>query len=358
MLTALPIQFRLLGIGLSASSVQKLLVPMAAHCSPGYPQKGLRPATKNLKPKRVAAACVIPSTSSKEKLLRKSASMPKPARFLRTKAPIRTEFQAGTVGKLRGRNDLNAMSRRSSCDLVSPSSFLRSSSAFRLAGLKIGSHFFPFRSRTPFASGGSVLLVIVGCRLFISLHPCPKHSRLRRRGASRTEKKTSGLALTRAVNKHAQEILSIARPVRVSLIFIQRALCASTRKTNRLQPPRYSWLNNHPIGKQYDEEHSLHRSSKRIRETEKPMWNWTFEKFLNFDYSGLHVIENSHRCLQPNKRLRSMPFASFAETDFLTYYDVSRGYAQAIKENAPKFLRIAPFTAAVAREYSCRAKSC
>src|ERR1700680_1253926 len=57
---------------------------------------------KNLKPKRVAAACVIPSTSSKEKLLRKSASMPKPARFLRTpkKAPIRTEFQAGTVDYL------------------------------------------------------------------------------------------------------------------------------------------------------------------------------------------------------------------------------------------------------------------
>ena len=131
---------------------------------------------KNLKPKRVAAACVIPSTSSKEKLLRKSASMPKPARFLRTpkKAPIRTEFQAGTVGKLRSRNDLNAMSRRSSSDLVSPSSFLRSSSAFRLAGLRIGSQRLPFRSRTPFASGGSVLLVIVGCRLFISLHPCPK----------------------------------------------------------------------------------------------------------------------------------------------------------------------------------------
>ena len=185
---------------------------------------------KNLKPKRVAAACVIPSTSSKEKLLRKSASMPKPARFLRTpkKAPIRTEFQAGTVGKLRGRNDLNAMSRRSSSDLVSPSSFLRSSSAFRLAGLRIGSQRLPFRSRTPFASGGSVLLVIVGCRLFISLPPCRKHSRLRRRGASRAEKKTSGLALTRAVNKHAQEILSIARPVRVSLIFIQRALCGPT----------------------------------------------------------------------------------------------------------------------------------
>jgi hypothetical protein len=120
------------------------------------------------------------------------------------------------------------MSRRSSSDLVSLSSFLCSSSAFRLAGLRIGSQRLPFRSRTPFASGGSVLLVIVGCRLFISLHPCPKHSRLRRRGASRAEKKTSGLALTRSVNKHAQEILSIARPVRVSLIFIQRALCGPT----------------------------------------------------------------------------------------------------------------------------------
>ena len=78
------------------------------------------------------------------------------------------------------------------------------------------------------------------------------------------------------------------------MIFIRRSLCGPTRKINRLQPPRYSWLNNHPIGKQYDEEHSLHRSSKRIRETEKPMWNWTFEKFLSFDYSGLHVIENRH----------------------------------------------------------------
>ena len=38
------------------------------------------------------------------------------------------------IGKLRSRNDLNAMSRRSSSDLVSLSSFLRSSSAFRLAG--------------------------------------------------------------------------------------------------------------------------------------------------------------------------------------------------------------------------------
>src|ERR1700730_12993186 len=129
--------------------------------------------------------------------------------------------EPGVIGKLSGRNDLNAMSRRSSSDLVSPSSFLRSSSAFRLAGLKIGSHFFPFRSRTPFASGGSVLLVIVGCRLFISLHLVLNTQALCRRGASRTEKKTSGLALTRAVNKHAQEILSIARPVRVSLIFIQ-----------------------------------------------------------------------------------------------------------------------------------------
>ena len=51
--------------------------------------------------------------------------------------------EPGMVGKLRGRNDLNAMSRRSSSDLVSLSSFLRSSSAFRLAGLRIGSHLFP-----------------------------------------------------------------------------------------------------------------------------------------------------------------------------------------------------------------------
>ena len=135
--------------------------------------------------------------------------MPNPARFLRTpkKVPIRTEFQAGTVGKLRGRNDLNAISRRSSSDLVSPSPFLRSSSAFRLAGLKIGSHFFPFRSRTPFASGGSVLLIISGCRLFISLPPCRKHSRLRRRGASRSEaarEEDIGFSADSAVNNHAQ----------------------------------------------------------------------------------------------------------------------------------------------------------
>src|SRR5271165_2204049 len=54
---------------------------------------------KNSNTKRVAAACVIPSTSSKEKSLRKSASMPKPARFLRTpkKVAIRTEFHAGNA---------------------------------------------------------------------------------------------------------------------------------------------------------------------------------------------------------------------------------------------------------------------
>jgi hypothetical protein len=132
--------------------------------------------------------------------------MPNPARFLRTpkKVPIRTEFQAGTVGKLRSRNDLNAMSRRSSSDLVSPSSFLRSSSAFRLAGLRIGSQRLPFRSRTPFASGGSVLLVIVGCRLFISLHPCPKQLTPPSPGSQSHREEDIGLALTRAVNNHAQ----------------------------------------------------------------------------------------------------------------------------------------------------------
>jgi hypothetical protein len=35
MLPALSIQFRLLGVGLSTSSVQQLLVAVAAHCSPG-----------------------------------------------------------------------------------------------------------------------------------------------------------------------------------------------------------------------------------------------------------------------------------------------------------------------------------
>jgi hypothetical protein len=71
------------------------------------------------------------------------------------------------------------------------------------------------------------------------------------------------------VNNHAQEILSIARPVRVSLIFIQRALCGFTRKINRLQPPRYSWLNNQPIGKQYDEELQVKATSKRLHSPEK-----------------------------------------------------------------------------------------
>ena len=96
-------------------AAQRLYRPGPEPCSAFFRNKSPSHRMKNLKPKRVAAACVIPSTSSKEKLLRKSASIPKPARFLRTpkKAPIRTEFQAGTVGKLHGRNDLNAMSRRS-----------------------------------------------------------------------------------------------------------------------------------------------------------------------------------------------------------------------------------------------------
>ena len=92
--------------------------------------------------------------------------------------------EPGMIGKMRGRNDLNAMSRRSSSDLVSLSSFLRSSSAFRLTGLRTGAHLF-FRSRNlSCAIGGSVQSIFSSFRLLISLPPCRKHSRLRRRGAS------------------------------------------------------------------------------------------------------------------------------------------------------------------------------
>ena len=61
-----------------------------------------------------------------------------------------------------------------------------------------------------------------------------------------------------------------------------------------LQPFRDFWLNNDAVWQQYDEKHSLHRASKRVRETEKPMWNWTCDKFLSFNYSGLDVVENSY----------------------------------------------------------------
>ena len=61
-----------------------------------------------------------------------------------------------------------------------------------------------------------------------------------------------------------------------------------------LQPFRNFWLNNHAVCQQYDEKHSLHRATKRVRETEKPMWNWTCDKFLSFNYSGLDVVENSY----------------------------------------------------------------
>jgi hypothetical protein len=61
-----------------------------------------------------------------------------------------------------------------------------------------------------------------------------------------------------------------------------------------LQPFRDFWLNNNAGWQQYDEKHSLHRASKRVRETEKPMWNWTCDKFLSFNYSGLDVVENSY----------------------------------------------------------------
>ena len=73
--------------------------------------------------------------------------------------------EPGMIGKMRGRNDLNAMSRRSSSDLVSLSSFLRSSSAFRLAGLRTGSHLFSGRatSRAPSVARFDRFLVVFVC---------------------------------------------------------------------------------------------------------------------------------------------------------------------------------------------------
>jgi hypothetical protein len=71
---------------------------------------------------------------------------------------INTGFEGGSgsgiIGKLRGCNDLNATSQRSSADLLSLSSFLRSSSAFSLSGLRTGSQ-VP-RSRPRFSIGGLV----------------------------------------------------------------------------------------------------------------------------------------------------------------------------------------------------------
>jgi hypothetical protein len=63
--------------------------------------------------------------------------------------------------------DLNALRRRSSSDLISLSSFLRSSSAFRLTRSRTGSQLL-LRSRSPFASEGSLLLISTWCCLLIS----------------------------------------------------------------------------------------------------------------------------------------------------------------------------------------------
>jgi hypothetical protein len=70
--------------------------------------------------------------------------------------------------------DLNALSRRSSSDLISLSSFLRSSSAVRLTGSRTGSQLL-LRSRSPFANEGSLLLISTQCCLLISrafFHEC------------------------------------------------------------------------------------------------------------------------------------------------------------------------------------------
>jgi hypothetical protein len=65
------------------------------------------------------------------------------------------------------RNDLNTLSRSSSSDLVSLSSFLRSNSAFSPVRLKIGSQLFFLRYGAPFWNDGQVLLVIRRCRVLI-----------------------------------------------------------------------------------------------------------------------------------------------------------------------------------------------
>ena len=83
--------------------------------------------------------------------------------------------------------DLNDLSRRSSSDLMSLNFFLRSSSAFRLAGLRTGSHLV-IDSRTPLASGGSVLLINIGCCLLISRARNRRHSRLVAGEACRTRR--------------------------------------------------------------------------------------------------------------------------------------------------------------------------
>ena len=119
--------------------------------------------------------------------------------------------EPGMIGKMRGRNDLNAMSRRSSSDLVSLSSFLRSSSAFRLAELRTGSHLFFTSRNLSCAMDGSVRLIFSSFRLLISLPPCRKHSRLRCREASRTEavrEEDLGFSPDSPVNNHAEAIFS------------------------------------------------------------------------------------------------------------------------------------------------------
>ena len=92
--------------------------------------------------------------------------------------------------------------------------FLRSSSAFRLARLRTGSHLV-IDSRTPFASGGSVLLINIGCCLLIS-RPCyRRHSRFvaGELVAQRRPIEDIGFSPDSTLSNHAQEILSIARPV-------------------------------------------------------------------------------------------------------------------------------------------------
>jgi hypothetical protein len=66
--------------------------------------------------------------------------------------------------------------------------------------------------------------------------------------------------------------------------------------------------NNHAVWQQYDEKHSLHRASKRVRETEKPMTpqyeclkklggTWTSVQYKIGDEEKTFQFENIHQVL-------------------------------------------------------------
>ena len=50
----------------------------------------------------------------------------------------------------------------------------------------------------------------------------------------------------------------------------------------KLQPPRYSRLNNGPVGQEHDKEHLSQRSLDRVRKANKPIRERSCPKFLSF----------------------------------------------------------------------------